>query len=120
MSCYRQSITLISIVIPYYWKGDFSMMLGFKVFYYTAKVLFSSFNNRKRTFYYFNAKTYYKKHAYNLKEYNKTKYWSFEAIQRGCQTKLSWLAFLQLCFISESASLVLFAFFIGTLKLFTL
>ena len=30
LSCYRQSITLISIVIPNYWNGDFSMIAGFQ------------------------------------------------------------------------------------------
>ena len=30
LSCYRQSITLISIVIPNYWNDDFSMIVGFQ------------------------------------------------------------------------------------------
>ena len=30
LSCYRQSITLISIVIPTYWNGDFSKIAGFQ------------------------------------------------------------------------------------------
>ena len=30
LSCYRQSITLFSIVIPNYWNGYFSMIAGFQ------------------------------------------------------------------------------------------
>ena len=30
LSSYRQSITLISIVIPNYWNGDFNMIAGFQ------------------------------------------------------------------------------------------
>ena len=30
LSCHRQSITLMAIVIPNYWNGDFSMIDGFQ------------------------------------------------------------------------------------------
>ena len=98
-SCYRPSITLISIVIPNYWNGDFSMIAGFQSLYHTTKVLFSSFYNLKHTFYYFSATTYHKKHACNLKEYKKAKFCSFAAAQIGCQSKFNWLAFLKLCLL---------------------
>ena len=73
-------------------------MLGFKVFYHTTGLLFSSFCNLVPSLYYLNAIACYKKHACNLKEFKKIKNFdNFDLLNQhregACLDSAGWLSY---------------------------